>query len=840
MATRGEVRFGVAAYLDRSVDVVFGNIERRAQRARDVVNRQLGAAGRGAMRGLEAESGRASNKMIGDARRTEKEIERSFAQRVRAAERSMRQEQRLHERMLREQVRAAERAAREQERIQNYWHRARSGSERRRSLEEMRAQRGFDRGQEREQRYLGRAMGYRTAYHGMVRYAPGALYRGARVAHDMLRGAGIETHVGAHVGNVVEAEQLAMKLSAKGYRPGEAGVTGKRVDPRELMSNARQLAKKHGLSTKEILEGQMKFTEKVGNLAGARAITTDLVKLSIGQGIDMGELGTAAGKIDSMLQIQKEYEGDANADKRRGATMALLRGMVLQSKIGSIESGDIARELPKLSGIAGMFQGDVADNLTQLLTLTQWGDIGPAKNAATASTYAQNFALDLTKKAGKIQKTLGIDVFDEQGKLKQIRPLVTQMLAVTKAGDLGEAFLDIFDDDGEIRSALAKTKGGGVIDGKRVSQVEMLSAMLPNKRSYLGMQQALTLYQGAGGGEAGLAKVEAEFERFSKQISQTQLDEDLAIQEGSLKRKSDRFNAAVEEITDTLIQDLGPTLAKASPHVIELISALGKAAKWAGDNPGRAITMLIVASIMRAGLESAARIAMERAAMMMFTGRAGIAGGGVGALPGTGGIVPVGPGGPIGPTNRGTRLARIAGGGVKLVGGAMTGMMLHQTGLGIGDMIGDKDAGDLMGNIGGGIAAGGMTAGLPGAAVGALLGAANASDNMVQRNMGGWGGFGAGFKSLFTDGSFFKGVDEHLNSQARERAQAKATETANKVKVDFDEMQLTGAFDQSLGRQLGKTLKVEVTNLPTPGDASAPPMVSPAGRQAPPGFANAH
>lgn len=100
--------------------------------------------------------------------------------------------------------------------------------------------------------------------------------------------------------------------------------------------------------------------------------------------------------------------------------------------------------------------------------------------------------------------------------------------------------------------------------------------------------------------------------------------------------------------------------------------------------------------------------------------------------------------------------------------------------------------------------------GLVGAAILAIAAAIDQLLKLVDE-VGGWGGLWAGAKSLLTEGSFFAGVDEHMNEQARKRAKAeaaraKATEhIAPEIGAIGTESFMKGILDQipALEKDLG-------------------------------------
>src|SRR5690606_31919438 len=100
--------------------------------------------------------------------------------------------------------------------------------------------------------------------------------------------------------------------------------------------------------------------------------------------------------------------------------------------------------------------------------------------------------------------------------------------------------------------------------------------------------------------------------------------------------------------------------------------------------------------------------------------------------------------------------------------------------------------------------------GLVGAAIAAVVAALDQLLKLVDE-VGGWGGLWEGVKSTFTEGSFFAGVDEHMNKKARERAKGAAAReaatggVASEMGVIGTESFMRGILDQipALEKDLG-------------------------------------
>lgn len=571
--------------MDASVASVFGDIEKRwaklqANMAKDQVRsarlaeREAQRMGRGLGKGVE-EGARRGKRALSD-------LERGFQQISRVAERET-------IRMARAQQRAAESFAR------------------------------------------------RTSYRAtrfLLPNAPlGSMAR--RAAGDILRGVGVRANLSENVRAVVSADKAARGLSSAGYIAGAQGPAGVRVDPNVLKAEARELAKRYGGSTEEILGGQRAFVAQRGNLAGARAISGELVKRSTATGANAEDVFRTAAKIDSALASQSAFQEEGVRNK---AILRLIDTFAKQGKIGSVEFEEAAKQVPKLSGIAAGFTGDATKNLTQLMTVTQLAERGPAKNAATASTYAQNFALDISKRSGQFKDVAGVDVFKD-GKIANLEDIIVGTLAATE------------------QTKTVKRRGQKPAE---MNQIQQLQAILPNKRSFLALQEFLNVFKGAGGGKAGIAAVREEFKRFGEAQGEQQINSDLATALDSTSNKAERLNARLEELTDNTLSRLLPVLEDMQPAFLSLVEKLGDVTTWIVENPKKAIGAAITAAIARAGLESALRSGIEQLIL----------------------------GGPLagGPSDRGQKVAR----GAAALGSAAVIASLAVTTLTVGTMIIDE------------------------------------------------------------------------------------------------------------------------------------------------------
>lgn len=603
------VKIGAAAD-QRSFDIVFGQLEKRGVRATHAMAKQFaklfalleirgakaasnigkalsGAAPRG-MRGRAASE--YARPAIEGARKATVAITHEVRKRI-AYEKTLMVAQN------RERLRAIEREKREEIAAIR-----RSAAERRRqaNAEFSERQRFAQRTSHRATRFL-----WPNAPIGSI---------ASRTMGDFARGAGVNWHVGDLMSTVTSQQRIATTLSNKAFVQGADGAAGQRVAPSQLIQQSRDLAKRLGAGgTENILQGALAFVNQRGNLAGWNAISEDLVKRAVAQGADISEVGLTAAKIDSALASQGDFA--TNDALRNRAIIKVMDNLIRQGKVGSIDFDAMSREIPKLSGIAAGITGDTATNISKLMTVAQLAERGPAKNAATASTFAQNFALDLPKRAEAFRDVAGIELFGTDGKTRDLEEIIVETLAAT---------------EGTRKMTKGRKKG------QTLTQMEQLQELLPNKRSFLALQEFLNVFQGAGGGQSGIEAVRAEFKKFGG--SDDQLASDLAQVLDTTANKAERFNAQLEDIVDKVAADLIPALEKASPSILKFAEFLGGAMQMLVERPATALTLAAGAALARAGLESAMRTGIERLILRYGAGGAGGGGGGGGGVPiGTGG-----------------------------------------------------------------------------------------------------------------------------------------------------------------------------------------------------------
>lgn len=419
---------------------------------------------------------------------------------------------------------------------------------------------------------------------------------------DVARGAGVDFSIQGMVSRNVGLQQAATDLSNSGYQAGNAGANGRRVDPNALIGQSRAIAGQFGIDAGEALGALAQYQKIAGDLDTGRQTLFQMAALSKATGTNLQDMAAATANVSNGL-------GDV-PDKAR-VIDEVMRTIAGQGKLGAVEISDMATQMARIAATASNFGGDRAKNIQTFGALAQIARAeGGAPSAAESARSMGGFANTL-KKTARIEafKKEGIDVFTDKNKTTLRDPM-----------DL-------------IKASLLATGG----DMQRMNKLFM---DVVGARTVGGLQKT---FVGAGGGQAGLAKVDEQVQRMMKaQISQEEVAESAKRAAETDAAKAARFQNSLDAITETTMKTLVPALEQAGPAILSFAEVIGKVATWAVSNPKAAIAGAITASIARAGIESAFRAGIERMIL-----------------------------GPTGPGGSGTRAAGI-GAAVSAVGGVLT------------------------------------------------------------------------------------------------------------------------------------------------------------------------
>lgn len=605
MSNRPDILMRVGAAFDRSFDAVLADAAKKYDRAfgagRGRANNELVSSARDTARQQLAIAKSHAAGELAIARDTYREnsrlnrqllIERSRAERQQAAQSAQLSRQRTQERIraIHEEERAeaahAQRLVRMQQQSERERNRVIRSEGRQRYREQLTRDREIDR------------FATRTSHRATRFFFPppeGALGYMKRTALDVARGAGVDFSLGGGVARAKEREAAGMGL-AQQERVAEGG---KSRGAAFWSDKSLEVGTELGVSPEKVTEMMRAFTGKTGDFGAAVEKAKELASITLASGANMDEMGAAAGYVYNQLK------GMPDAADR---TLDVMRGIVGQTAVGAVEMEEYAKQMGRIAANAKMFQGDVTQNILELSALTQLSIAeGGATSGADAARSIAAFA-NTTSKGARINafKNHGIELFNEGGTQK--RPI-----------------LEI------IKASLIQSKGN-------IPKMTQMWADTLGQKPIRGLTNA---FNEAGGGEAGWQAALAKIAPFMN----AQLDKDterknLEDYNKTMTARAQRFQNQLDRITDSMANRLLPTLEQLAPKLLMFTEKLSGLINWAAENPGKAITLAITASIARAGLESVGRLFLDR----LMTGVAGQAiGGGVGsAAGGLGGAATVG------------------------------------------------------------------------------------------------------------------------------------------------------------------------------------------------------
>jgi hypothetical protein len=551
---QGEIRVRIGAVQDRSVDVVFGNIEKRANKLRENLIKALGGSG----------STKAGEKLG-------KDTERALAGAAKAGEKAAKKLQT-------DQERAAKAIARAHEKAQKDIERALASATRATEREAAKQSAAVDRETKRQVR-IREKFAERTSYRATRFLFPppsGMLGGARRIAGDVLRGAGVDFSVAGATSRVVELQTLAQQISNQGYRAGEKGPAGARVSGDTLQAEARQVGSDLSLDPHKLLESQMKFLDVTGDLDASRKNMKGLAEIAAASNTDFTAMAEAAGNVSRHLE-----ESPDKAEKLLG----IMRVLAGQGKVGSIEIKDFASQMAKISAMAPKFAGDVGENITKLTTIAQLSRAeGGSATAAQAATATARF----------------VDIFQTPARMKKFTDLRINPYTDEKHTKLDDPF-EI------IRKSLIGTKGDAL------KMADLFKSVMAQR----GVAALTNSYNNAGGGKAGIAAVNSQFAIFGKESAMTKAEvtEDNEKRQQTAAAKAQKFQNDLDKVMASAADKIFPALEKLAPQALALADGFGKIAGYVAENPIRSVVLALVAAVGRAGLEASLRAAIEKQIM---------------------------------------------------------------------------------------------------------------------------------------------------------------------------------------------------------------------------------
>lgn len=537
----------VGCAIDTSVEKTFGDIERRAVRAGKRVEQAMRPGRRRVL----------DDGFIQQAVSQEKRHTAAVEGESKQRQRAFRAEARARRAALRDEERALRDSIREHEKAERAKAKAAAAAVR----EQVRASRELDR------------FATRTSHRATRFFWPNAplASMARRAGHDIMRGIGVDTTIAGAFGRTTALEKSSAALSTAGYLPGTAGPNGTRRTTAELAGEARSLGMKYGINAEDINSARDAYVALTGDLDAARKSTEEFIRVSIASGATLDDVAKMAGEQANAL-------GDMDAEQKRAAVSGLLRAAGSGGKIGSVEAKDFAKYYAYIGGSATQFGGDSSQVQRELMAIVQ---LARKSGGATGAAQATRAIAGMTN---TLSTPARVAMFEKYGVKLREGNLLRSPAAL-------------------LRESLAAA------GGDQIKLKEMFANVIGAKT----IQGAAGVYNRAGGGEKGLAAFDAFFKEQADAASFTDkaMAEAVAVHLETTTAKAERFQAKLDALASAAGEKLIPALEKLEPLALRGAEALSKIVQWAAENPGKAIVGAIVASILRASLESAFRGAVE-------------------------------------------------------------------------------------------------------------------------------------------------------------------------------------------------------------------------------------
>jgi hypothetical protein len=376
-----------------------------------------------------------------------------------------------------------------------------------------------------------------------------------------------------------DAAQIVNAVTAGGKVPEGANVGA-------IIDRAQATSVTTGMSKDEIVKGTLAYTRSArgGDFAGAMGNMSFLAKLSKTTGTDIGELGSAAGKLQSQ---------NPNLDAK-GMQQLLLNAYEM-SKSGSVSLGEAAGQIGTLAATRGFYQGDVGENQRKLMALGQIAASGGA--SGDIGTYIKDVSTEVAAKRRHTSKEIGLGGrglealgvhFDKLGAMESPEQMIGAIFKAT-GGDM--------------------SKIHGIVGNRGLPLFTELQKS----------------FQTAGGGDAGVAAVQKQIAGVS---GATMTPEQLESQFAQVMNvPAEKFNVAIERLRGTVEATAIPMIEKLAdklgdPEFMKavdgIVNGLGALASFLVANPfvgvGAAVVASIGESIAKAGVGAAVKDIMTRVA----------------------------------------------------------------------------------------------------------------------------------------------------------------------------------------------------------------------------------
>lgn len=399
---------------------------------------------------------------------------------------------------------------------------------------------------------------------------------------DMLGGMGVDLSPGNAFGRSVELRRMATQLSNAGYMPAVGNDPGvARVDPGEITRRVKEAADYSATGRGQTAEGLQAFVGKTGRLQEGLDLIKELGVLSKATGADLKDMTDAAGDVSNALGDMDKGEGKVRA------VQSVMRQIAGQGKIGAVEIKDLAVQMAKLGAAAGSFEGNAQDNLGVMGALVQMSRAKGGSSSATGAATSVAAMVNTLKTPARIKEfeaVLGKGALynEKTGLYKSPEEIILKSISATKGDPMA------------FKKMWANVQGARAVEGFADIYRQARSQALNSGKS----EEVADL--------AGRKAVTAEFDKYKKiSMGQGEIDESFRARMADPDSKAQQFQNKMDDFVERLGTKLVPALERLIPTVEKVADAFAKVIDWASANPGKAITLAIVGSIAKAGIETA-------------------------------------------------------------------------------------------------------------------------------------------------------------------------------------------------------------------------------------------
>lgn len=561
---QGSIKIIIGAASDtRSVEDVFGSIEKRAQKAAQTIGKSLGQSFGGSSTGGGG-SGRGFDAAAAAARKAERDIEKEIANQVKATKQASREMMREYEKGARSHVRAEQEASRDIIRNFRDITRARKKELDDQAREEKRANDAS--------RRIGNRMGM-YATRNLFPNVTNPMHIAGRIGHDLLRGAGVDASLSGSLSRVVQMGSGSVQLANQ-----ERIATGSTIGAGAWNNVSRGIGEKYSADSNNVQEMLIAFTAKTGKFGAAKDIGDQLAGMSVAAGANMKDMGNAAGYIYNQLQKLPD------AGER---TVKVMRAIVGQAAVGAVDMPDYAVQLGRIAANASKFEGNVDDNIRKQSALAQLAvEAGGASSPADAARAVASFSNTF----GKHARISAFENIKAPGYEHGINLFADKDQRVLR---------DPFE---IIKDSFKATKGN----------IPLLSNLFADTLGRKPVTALGNAYNAAGGGDAGIEAIKGQFKKYMDAIMTKEVEaQNIKDYQDSTAAKAQKFNNSLDKIVLTMADRVFPALEKLAPSALSAADSLAKLVSWAAENPIAGLGAAIVAAIAQAGIQTAVRTSFE-------------------------------------------------------------------------------------------------------------------------------------------------------------------------------------------------------------------------------------